>query len=476
MPAYNELDHLGLNSLSELTEMLQKHHCYKAIVKKLAKNNNDKNQVYFYPDINFLMTYFSLSFSERELSTSAAKRASKPGDAIPQAIFDNFSWLDRATRLHRVSNCKLIVYAQYPEVRMSGFAADDGLMPRSMSIEFTKEHSEICRYLVIGVRKDKSAIGIMLAEPSIQLCSELDHADYLPRTRTFGELHIPAQLELSDGSEQLRLLLRNNVLGKILPGCRFDKDGNTLSFSGTQVHGYTLEHACGIRPNSDSNGDIFGIELKCYTKKKLTLFTPEPDGGLYAEDYKAFMMQYGHLTDKQEYYFTGLHRCGVKCESTGLTLSIYCLRSFSDKELVRVKFDPTVPFTKQVQGFEIVLEDVNGSIAASWSFERLMNCWKIKHGEVVYIGASVSDLSDVTYRQQGFTKQVTFDDMVLWCRNTSAEKLVHALNSGVVYLDPGSKLNLSDNKKTKRRSQWRLNNIIKDSSALYEVSELTDCQ
>lgn len=487
MTMYNNLDHVGLNSFDDLCGILKKHKCQKALVKKLSKNHNDKNQLYFYSDISFLMSLFDLQFSEREKSTSITKRASSPGKAIPQAVFDQFAWIDTDHNLHKVAACKLIIYAQYPEVRMSGFEADDGMMPRSMSIDFVKQYSDIPRYLIVGATRDKAAVAIMLANPSPELCEQLDHSALLPSSKVLrmflisGVAVLPSSKVSSSGVvvtpfDQLRKLLRNNVLGKTLPGCRFDTAGNRLPFSGTQVHGYTLEHACGIKPNSDSNGDIFGIELKCYTNKKLTLFTPEPDGGLYAGDYRSFMIRYGHLTDKQEYYFTGLHRCGQKCEKTGLTLGIYCLRKFADDEFRRVRFDPTISLTKQVQGFEIVLENTDGEIAASWSFERLMNCWKIKHNEVVYVGALVTDNQNPTLLEQGFSKQVTFDDFVLWCRNTSAERLVHALHAGTVYLDPGSKLNTSDSSKTKRRSQWRLNNIIKDRNALYELSEITDCQ
>src|SRR5690606_14268762 len=111
------------------------------------------------------------------------------------------------------------------------------------------------------------------------------------------------------GSEKLKYLLAERIAGKNVKGCRLDIKGETLPFTGTQVHGYTLEHELGIPPNASKSGDIFGIELKCFTSKKLTLFTPEPDGGLYFDDFTGFMRRYGYAKEAV-YRFTGLHRAG----------------------------------------------------------------------------------------------------------------------------------------------------------------------
>ena len=96
-----------------------------------------------------------------------------------------------------------------------------------------------------------------------------------------------------ENTNKLKKLLSQRVAGLSLKGCRYDKDGTTIPFTSNQVHGYTLEHACGIQPNSNHDGDIYGIELKCFTAKKLSLITTEADGGLYKSSFPLFMKKYG---------------------------------------------------------------------------------------------------------------------------------------------------------------------------------------
>jgi hypothetical protein len=52
----------------------------------------------------------------------------------------------------------------------------------------------------------------------------------------------------------------------------------------------------GISPNGRSEPDYLGWELKAYSGSRITLMTPEPNGGLYGEKGVAeFLRTYGYL-------------------------------------------------------------------------------------------------------------------------------------------------------------------------------------
>lgn len=468
MAIFNHLDFTEIQSLSDIRSALKLHDCELALIKKLPKGANDKNQVYFHHDASILNSVFDMTFDERGKSISATKRSSNPGKFIPQALFNNFFWLSTNGKTYKAKQCKAIVYHQYPEARLSGFATEGGEIPRSMSFDYAKSPDLRPRYLAIGATNTGTAVAVMIVDPSALFESEFLNLQNFADSKICRHLFIQ---NLSTGTEKLRSILSEKVAGKTLKGCRFNRDGETVPFTGTQVHGYTLEHACGILPNSDKNGDIFGIELKCFTNKKLTLFTPEPDGGLYFESFANFMKKYGYYKGG-DYRFTGLHRINQISERAQLTLVISYLPISKESEAVKRKhFDSNVVFSKQLNQMRVELESVDGEIAASWSVERLLNCWGAKHNEVVYFPAKVAQNSNEEEISQGYTKQVEFGKEVFWCKGTTLEHLMKAIYEGLIFLDPAPKYNEEDASKNKRRSQWRVNNIYKSASYLYKEHE-----
>ncbi|HIF9268067.1 TPA: MvaI/BcnI family restriction endonuclease [Photobacterium damselae] len=473
---FNRFDHFNITNLEAASKLLQTHDCHVALIKALPKNANDKNQIYIHSDASLLNSIFSLSFRDREESTSQTKRASSPGKRIPEAIFESFSWLDNKGKKSETKACKAIVYAQYPEARLSGFLTVDNEMPRSLSVDYTKSEELLPRYLIIGATKSGEALAMIAVDPGNEFIREFKALD-----NYFGSSVCKAiVIEQETGTQKLKEILRKNVANKTLLGCRFDKEGNTVPFNGTQVHGYTLEHACGIKPNSDKHGDIFGIELKCFTRKKLTLFTPEPDGGLYKDDFNLFMTTYGYLQGNA-YRLTGLHRAYKESPKSKLTLKITCQHAIKEKDPItgskKLRFepgyyDPSIPITKQMTDMAVILEDREGKVAASWSLERLLNCWGAKHNEVVYVPAEKIPNEDPISLSKEYNWKVQFTDKVLWCNETSAEKLFQAIHKGIVFLDPAPKFCPDSPKDTKRRSQWRVNDIYKAADDLYEESKI----
>lgn len=462
---YNVLDHTGIKSVRDLSKLLADQGCEQALIKKLGKNNNDKNQIYFHHDASLLNAIFDMTFTTREASQSKKKDGKVTGKKILSAVFNNFHWLATDGSLHKVTECKGVLYAQYPEVRLSGFKSQFGLMPRSMSVDFVKNYQGVERYLVLGATSEGHTVAVMLAEPEALFGEEFLELPFMANSTICRRI----ELAQTSGSEKLKAMLRERIGGKTVKGCRLDAKGNTLPFTGPQVHGYTLEHELGIRTNAAKDGDIFGIELKCFTGKKLTLFTPEPDGGLYAESFEDFMIRYGYEKETT-YRFTGLHRAGSVTEKSGLTLRVMCIPSKSMHDAL-VEYDPNKPLSHQLDNLQVVLTDKNDYLAASWSSKRLLNNWGVKHQEAVYVPATVSDNENLSESALGFKKSVSFGTDVLWCKKTSLERMILAIVNGVIFLDPAPKLDMDNPRNNKRRSQWRVNDIYRDSFELYERVE-----
>jgi hypothetical protein len=428
-------------SLSELEALLSSHGVTEALIKPLSRNHNDKNQIYSGSDFGPLYPMFDVSFSMRGASTSSKKGGRSTGKAIPEATFGSFAWLDAEGREIPARDVKMIIYAQYPETRLSGFRTIENTMPETMSVEFTKAHPEVMRYLVLGRRGSGEALAVMVAGAEARFEAEVAALPGATGSRTWKHL----RLRTTAPARLIAMLAR--VAGRALPGRRLDGAGRTISFNGTQVCGYTLEHALGIVPNSRKDGDFEGIELKTHTQKKVTLFTPEPDMGVYSDDFGRFMTTFGYLDADGHWRVTGIHRVGVRCEKSGLTLRIMnhargaSLASSADQDV------------------HLGLFDDNGRLAAGWSLERILNCWSSKHNEAVYIPAIKTACHDPELVAGGHKHFVEFSDQVLWCRETSAEQLFEALYNGTLFLDPAPKYCPDNANLNKRRSQWRVNDI-----------------
>lgn len=431
----------NFQSLSELVALLGAHEVTEALIKPLSKNHNDKNQVYSGSDFRPLYPTFDMTFSLRGPSVSVKKGGATAGQAIPEAVFTDFSWMDRAGRKVAARGVRMIIYPQYPETRLSGFQSIENTMPEAISVAYTKAHPEAVRYLVLGRYGGGAVLAFMVADPGPGFVSEVQALPSASGSRVWKHLRLRATADL-----RLQAKLAQ-VIGKSLPGCRLDAAGNTLPFNGTQVCGYTLEHALGIIPNSASHGDFEGIELKTHTQKKVTLFTPEPDMGVYSENFAEFMQRFGYQDDEGNWRVTGLHRVGERCEQSGLTLRIVnhergcTLASSADKNV------------------HLALVNDDGILTAGWSLERILNCWTAKHNEAVYVPAFKVAATDPGLISEGYRYNVEFSQEIMWCRETSAERLFEALYNGTLFLDPAPKFCPGKPHLNKRRSQWRVNDI-----------------
>ena len=436
-------------SIEALAEALGAHGVSEALIKPLSRNHNDKNQIYSGAEFAPLYPTFDMKFSLRGVSSSGKKGGGTKGKAIPEAVFRNFVWVEAGGREVPARNVRMIVYAQYPETRLSGFSTIENTIPDAMSVEFTKAHPSVVRFLVLGRRGLGQAVAFMVADPGQAFTDAVASLPNASGSRVWKQLRLH-----TDKRQRLTALLAG-ASGRPLPGCRLDTGRNTLPFNGTQVCGYTLEHALGIVPNSGSDGDFEGIELKTHTQKKVTLFTPEPDMGVYADDFARFMTTWGYRDDAGHFRLTGIHRVGVRCQKSGLTLGII---NHERGRSLAASVDNDV---------HLGLIDDQGTLAAGWSLERLLNCWSSKHNEAVYVPAVKQSCVDAALSAEGHRYMIEFSDRVMWCRETSAEMLFEALWSGTLFLDPAPKYCPGQPKLNKRRSQWRVNDIAAAAQDLY---------
>lgn len=160
---------------------------------------------------------------------------------------------------------------------------------------------------------------------------------------------------------------------------------------------------------------------------------------------KDFVERYGHDVKDGGMYFTGGHKVGVSCAVTGMTLQV-------------AGFDPANPKLFDVSG-AVQLVDAKGNEAASWAFAQLLTHWNRKHAFAAYIRYT-PQREPIAYR---------YDTPVLMGEHTDFNKYLHALCSGAIIFDPGSKVTHARTKQSrvKARSQFRIN--TNDLGLLYQT-------
>jgi hypothetical protein len=132
--------------------------------------------------------------------------------------------------------------------------------------------------------------------------------------------------------------------------------------------------------------------------------------------------------------FTGTHRVGQISATTGLGLRIR-------------GYDPEADSFGAEDGIAVEMFDPRSeTVAASWSLERLANCWNAKHASAMYIPAEAQDAGDGKAKYR-------YGNEVLVGEGTDVFRLLRAIYRGLVWYDPAD--SIYANGKPKVRSQWR---------------------
>jgi hypothetical protein len=93
-----------------------------------------------------------------------------------------------------------------------------------------------------------------------------------------------------------------------------------------------------------------------------------------------------------------------------------------------------------------MFEPDSGAVAASWSLERLANCWNAKHASAMYVAADARENPDGS-------AEYRYRDEVLVGEGTDVFRLLRAIHRGVVWYDPADSIYASGQAKV--RPQWR---------------------
>lgn len=412
-----------------------------AFCKPLAENDNSKQQIYLGGSLEVVQM-----FPFHNIETNTANNTYK--------VKLDFIWVSENTT-ERAAGAQLILYPQYPEVRLSGFlrgcknAPNEYLRPVPANKRRFNNGLD-GRVLFFGITNNGETLAY-LAEAESQIACEFQCKQ---AENTYSQQSIFFNLPLL-GRDTKSVLLEK--LAEIRdfgwqPSVRLNKAGEVIPYKARNGGGYTLEALLGIIPNGRAEPDFMGWELKAFSGSRITLMTPEPNGGMYFEQgVKAFVRQFGSPTGDDTLYFTGTHRANLRNEKTKLTLNV---RGFNSMQ----------GMIKDVDGAVELLTDT-GECAAAWSFADLMISWNKKHAQAAYIPYESEKISAPAYR---------YFSPTLLGEGTDFNRYLMSLNAGLIIFDPGSKvMNASSTKSTvKARSQFRI--PLKQLASLYQKFAATD--
>jgi len=427
--------------LSQLVSCFRDLGATRVFYKSLSENDNSKQQIYLGGSFEVL-SYFPYGTVHAE-----------PGlkDPVFKAAV-SFFWVGPHS-IEQAHTAQLILYPRYPEVRLSGFLRGCKTAPNRhlRAIPKAVRKGSDGRVLFFGTTPDGRTLA-HLATAGSPLAFE---ALLAPQNDSgiFRELAVPGTPAGDSRSVVLQRLLEIQRLGAV-PSMRLDKTGERIPYLARNGGGYTLEALLGIRPNGDATPDFMGWEIKAFSRDRITLMTPEPNGGFYGTDgVGAFVRRYGRpVAGKDQLYFTGVHQYGRPNATTLMTLSLS-------------GFDPSKGTITDVGG-RIVLSDQAGNDAATWTYSHLLTHWNRKHASAAY----------VPYKSKGTATApcYQYENPILLGERTDFAKYLRALASGAVVFDPGSKVDgvSTARPRVKARSQFRI--AKKRLSILYDKFDAFD--
>lgn len=420
-------------SLSQVLDLLRHHGASRIYTKKLAPNDNSKNQIYLGGDFSALNI-----IPHGEIYTDTRRIAGSKQDRPKAGI--RFFWVDGDGK-HCAPNAQLILYPDYPEVRMSGLLKN--CRPAPAHLMTIRDPG---RVLILGVTPDGDVLGYVVGADS-PVAAEINSCEY-EALGVFLELPLLPAGQQSPKAVLLAELKRIHELRWIMSQ-KLARDGVKVPYAARNGGGYTLEAQLGISPNSYSEPDFMGWEVKQYgvsdfirfaPKSPVTLMTPEPTGGIYKTDGVAgFVRRFGYA-DKSgrgdRLNFGGVYTCERSFHAdTGLRMTID-------------GFDPADNGKITNLDGGISLLDRTGAAAAVWSFTGMMSHWNRKHAQAAYVPS--------LFRTP--PPQYAYGQRVLLCEQTDFLLFLKAFVCGTVYYDPAIKMENASTARPeiKRRSQFRI--------------------
>lgn len=438
-----------IGTIRQLVQLMQSQGATRFYAKKLAPNDNSKNQVYLGGGFSSLNVIPHQSLY--------VDRSSTAGGKVPRTKANvAFSWIDHNGR-YTAPNVQLILYPEYPEVRMSGFLKGCRNAPSEIMAS-----RDTGRVLFLGTTRSGEVIGYAAGSEDA-LAKELYSQAEGTSIGVFIEIN-PNTTDQPDTRLELLQTLKRICEKQWIHSKKLGSDGTARPYTARNGGGYTLEAELGISPNGYAEPDFLGWEIKQYgvknfetflPKSPVTLMTPEPNGGIYsAQGVPDFLRRFGYA-DKSgkadRINFGGIYAIGRDCHAdTGLRLALDGYDARSGK-------------ITDMDG-AIILETQNHEIAASWGFSGLLEHWNRKHAKAAYIPSLF----------QTPPPEYAYGCRVLLCEETDFLLFLQAVASGKVYYDPGIKMEKasSSSPKPKRRSQFRIKH--NSLTTMYHRSEVVD--
>ncbi len=431
-----------MNIKTVLEELVTKN-CTKVLIKKLSPNDNSKNQVYLRGEAS--LRYLPFLSSELVEQKSKKKKAS-------EYIFRNllnFYWITESGT-HLAPHAKVIFYPQYPESRFSGFLKGCKDSPRNIIGKRLEN-----RFLVLSFNTAGESFGYVdFIDKEFDTFLKKNFDNY--KTEVFFESNINLLLKgrqkqsFENSKKEITKAMKLISLKGWIKSKKFNKEGEVVPYKARNGGGVTLETELGIRANSIAGPDYMGWEVKQHSQgRPVTLFTPEPDGGYYKENGIAeFIRIFGYPDrsgKKNRLNFGGVHRVSDKKPHhlTKLRLVIHGYKSGS--------------FTSK--DGHVGLVDEKGKTVAYWSFPKILKHWQKKHAMTCFVHSERKDINGEYYYK--------YSPLIELGIESSFSRFLSALEQGIAYYDPASKLFLEQgNWKTKARSQFRIKG--KDLDLLYK--------
>lgn len=433
-------------SLEQLLELLRHHGATRIYAKKLAPNDNSKNQVYLGGDFSALniIPHGDIYADDADIGGAVRDRAKAPVD---------FCWVDEEGR-HQAPNTGLILYPKYPEVRMSGFLLGCAAAPSQIM-----RVRDGGRVLFLGITNSGAVLGYA-ASADDAVAKELVARDW-PMVGVFLELPLTLR-DTTSPRDRLLAELRRIYRLKWIASQKLAANGTKAPYAARNGGGYTLEAELGITPNGYAEPDFLGWEVKQYgvrdfvsfsPKSPVTLMTPEPTGGIYrTEGVDAFMRRFGYPDQSgtpNRINFGGRYDCRRQHHSlTGLRITLS-------------GYDEATAKITDLDG-GLILISAKDEVAATWSFKGMMAHWNRKHAQAAYVPSLF----------QTPPPEYAYGPEVLLCEETDFLMFLRAFAAGQVYYDPAVKLEnaSSTTPEIKRRNQFRV--AHNDLTRLYRRFEL----
>jgi hypothetical protein len=419
-------------SIATLIALMQSHGATRFYAKKLAPNDNSKNQLYLGGDFSVLnvLPHGEVTVDDGDIAGSRRDRA--------KAALRLF-WVDSGG-LAEAPEAKLILYPKYPEVRLSGFLMRSRGAPSDVMASRADG-----RVLFLGVTEDGRILGHAVFADA-PLAAELRARAGLEQQGVL--VSIPADPASGDTKARLVAVLTEIYRRHWIPSQKLGADGIKHPYSARNGGGYTLEAELGITPNGYSEPDYLGWEVKQYgvgdftrftAKTPVTLMTPEPTGGLYRDEgVGAFMTRYAYADKsgkEDRMNFGGVYACGRDFHpETGLRLVLEGYDTDTGK------------ITDMTGG--IALHDRDDRPAAIWRFGGLLEHWNRKHAKAAYMPSLFCTPPP----------EYSYGPKLLLCEQTDFSLFLKAVACGRVYYDPAIKAEQASSTAPaiKRRSQFRI--------------------